>query len=274
MDLHLTILGSGTSTGVPVIGCRCAVCRSGDARNQRSRCSALLGWDGHQVLIDSGPDLRQQALRSALTAVDAVLYTHAHADHIHGIDDLRMFNALSGRPIPIYGSAAVLQRLRRSFPYIFGDEVRAGFSPQLLPQPVEGPFHLFGRLVVPLVLPHGQGEVLGYRIGPLAYLTDCSAVPEAALACLRGLELLVIGGLRFRPHASHLTVSQALAVIERLRPRQALLTHLSHDVDATRHAGLLPAGVAFAYDGLQLRLPAGDEPSSDAPGTAPARPYR
>ncbi len=252
--LDITILGSGTSTGVPVIGCDCAVCRSGLAQNQRTRCSALLSWRGRQILIDTATDLRQQALREGLGRVDAVLYTHTHADHLHGIDDLRTFNPSDGSAIPIYGNAATLAAIGRNFHYIFADNPAAGYRPRLERRLIEGEFDLFGLPVEPISLLHGCDETLGFRIGPFAYLTDVSAIPPASEARLQGLELLVLDGLRFTTHATHFNVAQAIAVAARLRVPRTLLTHLSHEIDHLRHGAQLPPGVEFAYDGQRLSL--------------------
>jgi len=252
--LTLTILGSGTSTGVPVLGCRCAVCRSELAENQRTRCSALLRWNGRNVLIDTATDFRQQALREGLEQVDAVLFSHTHADHLHGIDDLRTFT-LGGDAIPVFGSAAAMATIQRAFAYIFTDEMEPGFRPRLNLTAVAGPFPLFDRMVTPVPLQHGPGVALGYRVGNLAYLTDCNAIPDASLALLAGVELLVIDALRFTPHASHYHVADAIAAARRIGARRTLLTHLSHEVDYQRHTAGLPAGVEFAYDGLTTTLP-------------------
>jgi phosphoribosyl 1,2-cyclic phosphate phosphodiesterase len=254
MTLTLTILGSGTSTGVPVLGCRCAVCRSTIPENRRTRCSALLRWAGRSVLIDTATDFRQQALREEVERVDAVLFSHTHADHVHGIDDLRTFT-LKGEAIPVYGSAEAMAIIQRVFAYIFTDEMEAGFRPRLLLNAVAGPFPLFGQTVIPVPLRHGHGTTLGYRIGGLAYLTDCSAVPEASLPLLAGVELLVIDALRFTAHASHFNVAEAIAAARRIGARRTLLTHLSHEVDHHRHAAGLPTGVEFAYDGQTITLP-------------------
>ncbi|NJC88569.1 MAG: MBL fold metallo-hydrolase [Desulfuromonas sp.] len=252
--MTLTILGSGTSTGVPVLGCRCAVCRSEAAENRRTRCSALLSWSGYNVLIDTATDFRQQALREGIERVDAVLFSHTHADHVHGIDDLRTFT-LKGETIPVYGSAEAMATLQRVFAYIFTDEPEAGFRPRLSLNVVDEPFPLFGRPVVPVPLRHGHAAALGYRVGSLAYLTDCSAVPEASLPLLDGVELLVIDALRFTPHATHFNVVEAIAMARRIGARRTLLTHLSHEVDHHRHATGLPEGVEFAYDGQTITLP-------------------
>ncbi len=253
-DLTITILGSGTSTGVPIIGCRCAVCSSSEPRNRRTRCSALVSWGGRNVLIDSSTDLRQQALREGLSRIDAVFYTHTHADHVHGIDDLRAFNPPGGEAIPIYGSAESIASIHRGFGYIFNDEEASGYRPRLATCRADGDFELFGRQIRPLPLVHGPGRSLGYRIGSFAYLTDCSAVPEASEAQLQGLSLLVIDGLRFKPHASHFNIPQAVEFAARVGAGRTLLTHLTHDVDHRRHAALLPEGVELAYDGQRIIL--------------------
>lgn len=252
--LRLTILGSGTSTGVPVLGCRCAVCRSDRAENRRTRCSALLAWGGRNVLIDTATDFRQQALREELDRVDAVLFSHTHADHVHGIDDLRTFT-LRGDALPVFGSAEAMATLQRVFSYIFVDEGEPGFRPRLVLQAVDGPFALFGQTVIPVPLRHGDDLALGYRVGGLAYLTDCSAVPETSLPLLAGVDVLVIDALRFTAHRTHFNVAGAVAVAGRIGARRTLLTHLSHEVDHFRHGQELPKGVEFAYDGQTLTLP-------------------
>lgn len=256
VPLTITILGSGTSSGVPVIGCDCSVCQSPQPKNRRTRCSALLAWGDYRVLIDTAIDLRQQALTHQLRRVDAVLYTHSHADHVHGIDELRCFNALSGKDIPVYGADWLLNRLQVSFPYVFSDRYSSqGFRPKLKPVVVTSqPFDLFGRQVQPIFMRHGREEVVGYRMGPLAYLTDCSEIPVSAQCQLEGLDLLVIDGLRFRAHPTHFTVEQAVDVAARLQAKRVILTHLSHDVDYTRDSARLPAHVEFAFDGLSVTL--------------------
>lgn len=251
--LKVTILGSGTSTGVPMIGCRCAVCASNAPENHRTRCSILLVYEGRHILVDTSTDLRQQALREGIDHVDAVLYTHAHADHMHGIDDLRPFNR-GASPIPIYGDPVTLQRVRQTFEYIFSDEPDPGFRPRLVTCPVTAPFDLFGLRIDPIPLFHGRGTALGYRIGPFAYLTDCSAIPPASAEALRGVETVIIDGLRFTPHVTHFNIAQAIAQAENLGARRTLLTHLSHDVDHPRHSPQLPPGVEFAFDGQRLEI--------------------
>lgn len=253
--LKLTVLGSGTSTGVPVLGCHCAVCTSADPRNNRTRCSVLLEWSGRRVLIDTATDFRQQALREGLEQVDSVLYTHAHADHVHGIDDLRTFTLMTGQAIPVYAERAVLSRIQGLFSYIFSADDTPGYRPRLQVNEVLGPFELFGQQVTPIPLVHGPGESVGYRVGNLAYMVDCSAIPRASWSLLQGLDVLVIDALRFREHQSHFSISQAIAVASRLQVPRTLLTHLTHDIDYPRHSAGLPPGVEFAYDGQTLTLP-------------------
>jgi phosphoribosyl 1,2-cyclic phosphate phosphodiesterase len=253
--LKLTILGSGTSTGVPVLGCHCTVCRSTEPRNNRTRCSALFEWSGYKVLIDTATDFRQQALREGIEQIDSVLYTHAHADHVHGIDDLRTFTLVSGRAIPVYAAPGILERIQGLFNYIFSESDAPGYRPRLQVNQVTGPFELFGQLVTPVPLVHGSGESLGYRVGNLAYVVDCSAIPESSWSLLQGLEVLVIDALRFRRHDSHFSIREAIEVAEKLRVPRTLLTHLTHDIDYPQHASSLPAGVEFAYDGQTLTLP-------------------
>jgi len=255
LSLRLTVLGSGTSTGVPVLGCHCAVCSSSDPRNNRTRCSVLLEWSGRKVLIDTATDFRQQALREGIEQIDSVLFTHAHADHVHGIDDLRTFTLRTGNAIPAYADRGVLDRLKGLFSYIFSESDAPGYRPRLQVNEVVGPFDLFGQTVVPIPLLHGPGESLGYRVGNLAYIVDCSALPESSWRLLQGVEVLVIDALRFREHESHFSISEAIEVAKKLRVPRTLLTHLTHDIDYPRHTTGLPDGVEFAYDGQTLTLP-------------------
>ncbi len=253
--LTVTLLGTGTSTGVPVPGCRCAVCGSTDPHNQRTRCSALLSFGGRNVLLDTATDLRQQLLRERIGRIDAVLFTHTHADHVHGIDDLRVFSHPGESPLPVFAAAEALATIRRVFGYIFSEpEPEPGYRPNLAAWTIGGRFSLFGLDIQPVELEHGGGRSLGYRIGPCAYLTDCSGIPPAEEEKLQGLELLVIDGLRFRPHQTHFTIAQAIAAGRRLGARRTLLTHLSHEVDHQRDGGGLPEGFELAYDGQQVTL--------------------
>lgn len=253
MKLRVTVLGCGTSTGVPRVGCACAVCRSDDPRNKRLRSGLSLAYGGHTVLVDTPTDLRQQALREALSRVDAVLYTHAHADHIMGLDELRVLGP-RGRPVPCFGSESTLASLRRSFAYVFEDGQEGGGKPRLSLHPIDGPFDLFGATVVPVPVLHGALEVLGYRIGGFAYLTDCNHVPSSSLALLDGLDVLILDALRYRPHPTHFSIAEALEVAAQVGARRTLLTHLTHDVDYRRPEVALPANVELSYDGLTLDL--------------------
>jgi phosphoribosyl 1,2-cyclic phosphate phosphodiesterase len=249
--MKITVLGSGTSTGVPMVGCSCAVCRSDDPRDRRSRCSILIQHDGRHILVDTSTDLRHQALRENIPRIDAVLYTHCHADHVNGIDDLRGFNFIHRQLIPCYGDPATMAAITRIFSYIFTGEEAGGYRPLLEPHPVSAPFDLFGLTVVPVPLEHGSGVSTGYRLGPFAYLTDCSAIPASSLPLLRGVDTLLLDALRHTPHPNHFTVAQALEVVDLIAPRRAVLTHLTHEIRHRDGEGL-PAGVEFAWDGMVL----------------------
>jgi phosphoribosyl 1,2-cyclic phosphate phosphodiesterase len=253
---QVTLLGSGTSTGVPMLGCNCAVCRSSDPRDRRTRCSALISFDGRQIVIDTSTDFRQQALREAVGQVDAVLYTHAHADHVHGIDDLRAYNMVSKAAIPIYGPPAAMAGIRRNFSYIFNGEVKPGFRPLLVPWDLAGDFVLCGLLIQPIPLQHGADQACGYRIGGFAYITDCNGIPDESMARLRDLDLLVIDGLRFRSHPTHFSIPEAIEMAGRLAARRTVLTHLSHEVEHRRDQASLPQGVELAHDGQKFLLAA------------------
>lgn len=252
--LTITILGSGGSPGVPMPGCDCEVCNSTDPHDQRTRCSALLSYAGHNLLIDMATDLRQQALRENLRKIDAVLLTHTHADHLHGIDDLRPFNRHIEGPIPIFASAVDAAHLQRVFPYIFTDDIQEGYRPQLETRIFSGPFSLYGQQIVPVPLQHGRGASYGFRLGPFAYLTDCSAIPDTSCELLAGVTTLVIDGLRIRPHITHFNVTEAVAAAKRIGAEKTWLTHLNHEIFHERHGRQLPPGFAFAYDGLKIQL--------------------
>ncbi len=252
--LHILFLGTGTSTGVPEIGCSCSVCTSTDPRNKRLRVSILVETDeDFHILVDTTPDLRQQALRYGITRVDAVLFTHAHADHIFGMDDLRRFNRSRDHALPCYGDRDTIAYIENVFSYSINHR-RGGAVPLIDTHLVDGPFDLGGIELVPVPLKHGSRTATGYRMGPVAYLTDCDGIPERSYELVTDLEVLVIDALRYRAHPTHFTIPQALDVIERIGPRRALLTHLSHDVDHETVSHSLPAGVELAYDGLRLSM--------------------
>jgi phosphoribosyl 1,2-cyclic phosphate phosphodiesterase len=253
--MRLTILGSGSSHGSPVIGCTCETCISDDPRNHRYRASALVEVAGRAFLIDTGPEMRLQALRADLRRIDAVLYTHFHADHVHGIDDLKAFNAALGGELPCFGNAQTEAVLRDRFDYAFVGTPWVGLIPHLTFQVVEETFDLFGVAVTPIDLQHGRIRSCGWRIGGLAYLTDANDVPPASMAKLHGLDLLVIDGLRPRPHPTHFSIDEAIAVSRDLGAPPTLLTHMNHNVEYTRESADLPDGVALAYDGLVVDLP-------------------
>jgi phosphoribosyl 1,2-cyclic phosphate phosphodiesterase len=237
-----------------MIGCTCSVCTSDDPRDRRLRPSIYLDVPGHaSLLVDTTPDLRQQVLTQQVPRVDAILFTHSHADHVLGLDDVRRFNFMQGGPIPCYASAATWESIRRTFYYAF-DGVRreGGGVPRLETHDIDGPFTIAGIRVVPVPLLHGSMPILGFRFGSVAYLTDCSAIPEESWALVEGVETLVIDALRNKKHATHFTVAEALDAIARIAPRRAYLTHMSHDLGHAATNARLPAGVELAYDGLVL----------------------
>lgn len=248
------MMGSGTSTGVPVISCGCAVCRSEHPRNRRLRPGLKLETGGRVILVDTPTDLREQALRFGLDRVDAVLFTHPHADHIFGLDDIRIFNFRQKAAIPCYGSSETLRLVRRTFGYVFEATQEGGGKPQLELIDVREPFELLGREVVPVPIWHGEMEVFGYRFGSFAYVTDCNAIPEASYGLLAGVETLILGALRYHPHPTHFTVSEALAAAARIGASRTVFTHLAHEIDYAAPAVPLPEGVELGYDGLVLDI--------------------
>ena len=252
--MNVLFLGTGTSHGVPMIGCDCAVCRSSDPRDNRLRPSLYLECDdGLCVLVDTTPDLRQQALRHRLSKVDAVLYTHSHADHILGLDELRRYNHMTKTAVPLYGDAATLADLRRVFSYVFDPRSASGGGvPNLRLNTIAGPFCLGRTLVQPLTVLHGGRPVLAYRIGRFAYLTDCNEIPADTMDQLRGLDVLVLDALRHRPHPTHFSLSEAVDVAGRIGATQTLFTHCCHDLGHADTCASLPERVALAYDGLRI----------------------
>ena len=257
--MRLTFLGTGTSFGVPQIGCDCPVCRSTDVRDRRTRAGALVEVDDAAILIDTPPELRLQLVAAGRSRVDAVLYTHAHADHINGIDDLRVFSVKQRRPLPLYGPAETLETLRSSFSYIFDDNVRPyeGTSkPALELRPVEPgrPVVVAGMQVLPLEFQHGHLRVFGYRLGSLAYITDAKEVSASARACLGNLKVLALNALWWRPHPTHLSISEAVRTAQELGAERTFLTHLTHETAHSDLVAQLPAGIAPAYDGLAVEI--------------------
>ncbi len=269
MSLKVTVLGSGTSHGVPMIGCDCAVCRSDDPRDRRLRPSILVesdprqggaggavaGGEGCSILVDTSTDLRAQALRHGIRRVDAILFTHSHADHVLGLDEVRRFNAILRRALPCFADRETLGDLRRMFSYVFeATPLEGGGIPQLVPFTVGGPFCLSGVEIVPVPLLHGRRPILGFRFGRFAYLTDCNAIPDGSWALLEGVEVLVLDALRDRPHPTHFSVAEALDVVSRLGPAQTYFTHVCHDLPHAATCARLPPGVELAYDGLTLTV--------------------
>lgn len=251
----LTVLGSGTSVGVPTIGCHCEVCTSADPRDHRLRPSVLIRYGGRCVLIDAGPDFRQQALRARIERIDAILFTHSHADHIMGLDDVRPFNFHQKESIPIYGSAETLAVIQRVFEYVFDSTESQSSRPRLVPHVIgDKPIHLFGLDFTPIPLFHGHGNTLGFLFGSGAYLTDHSEIPESSKAKLRLLDFLFLDALRHKPHPTHSTVARSLELVEELQPRRAFFTHICHDLAHGEEEQRLPPHVRLAYDGLEIKM--------------------
>jgi phosphoribosyl 1,2-cyclic phosphate phosphodiesterase len=253
---RVTFLGTGTSHGVPMIGCRCAVCLSDDPRDRRLRPSIHVAVDGGpHVLVDTATDLRQQALANDITRVDAVLFTHSHADHVMGLDELRRFNVMAGRKLPIYADVRTGAELQRIFAYAFtAPSGPGGGVPDLTLTAIDGPFAVEGLAVQPIEIMHGPQPILGFRIGAFAYLTDCNLVPETSMAQLTGLEILVLDALRHRPHPTHFSLSEAVAVAGQIGARQTYFTHICHDLPHADTCANLPAGMALAFDGQVVTL--------------------
>ena len=257
-SLSLTLLGSGTSSGVPLIGCECQVCQSKHSKNKRLRASALLQINQKNFLIDTSTDLRQQALTFKINRVDAVLYTHPHADHTHGIDELRSYNFIQKEIIPIFGNAWTEREIHQKFTYAFNEKNKVGGgSPCLQFHLIEtkSPFiDVLGEKIIPISLEHGKEECVGYRIGSLAYITDCQVIPPASLERLKKLDILVLDCVRIAPHATHLNLENALSIISKLKPKKTFLTHLGHEMDYVYWSKNLPKKVYLAYDGLKISI--------------------
>lgn len=261
----ITVLGSGTSVGIPTIGCPCAVCHSDDPRDKRLRPSVVISYESHgtarNVLIDTTPDLRQQALSAGLKSLDAILYTHDHADHVMGLDDIRPFNYRRRERLPVYALKETLQALQRVFPYAFsGEAVHPGGVPRLEANAIEsamfegGGIDLFGLQFKPVKVRHGPKNIVGFRFGNAAYITDQTGFPDESLPLLMDLDVLFLDALRHTPHPMHSTIAQALEWVERLRPRRAFFTHICHDLAHEETNAGLPQGVSLAYDGLQIQV--------------------
>lgn len=254
----LILLGTGTSVGVPAIGCSCQVCQSNHPRNKRTRCSVVLGLEQGNLLIDTPPDLRHQLLREQIGIIHSVLFTHEHADHIFGLDDLRLFQFYLGHAVPLYCEVQVENRIKQSYDYAFDDlePTHPGSKPQLTIHPISSePFEVLGTQITPIRLLHGPHfQVLGFRIGNIAYCTDTNKIPDESWPRLEGLDCLILDALRHKPHATHFGLDEAVAVAKRVGARQTVFTHISHDLDHEETNASLPAAMELGYDGMQIDL--------------------
>lgn len=249
------MLGVGSSAGTPVIGCRCATCMSDNPRNKRTRCSSLLTLkNGRNILIDTGPDIRLQALRERIDHVDAVLYTHTHADHLHGIDDMRAFCQKQRQQIPLYGKPDAMEHIVSKFGYAIREPGDFWDLPILSVNPVTDTFSLFDAHVTPVPVMHGRMDMYGYRIGNLAYLTDASAIPDSSLALLQGLDVLLLDCLRYTPHYTHFSLAQSLEQAAIIGAKQTYLIHMTHEMEYDTVSKMLPPSVHVGYDGLRLEI--------------------
>ncbi len=251
----VTFLGTGTSTGVPVVGCACGVCTSDDPRNKRLRQSVKIEWRGKVFLIDTTPDLRLQLLRHPIPRLDFILFTHSHSDHLMGLDDIRPFNFRQREAIHAFASAPTAKAIRRAFSYIWADTQAGGGKPQLEMHEIDGAFRYEEIEIVPIPVCHGDWTILGFRLGPFAYITDTNGIPEASMELLRGVDTLALDGLRIAPpHPTHFTIGEAVSAAQRIGARITYLIHLTHDVDHAACEAMLPKNVRLAYDGLRLEF--------------------
>lgn len=255
--MRVRVLGSGTSNGVPVVGCGCPVCTSANTRNKRTRASVLISEGTTNILIDTATEFRLQAVAAGIDHLDGIFFTHAHADHTHGLDDVRSLTRK--KPVDVYADPLTRDEILQRFSYIFRPKPNSGAIPRVnihsLPGRPDGTVRCGGVEVRPIPIFHGKMEIRGYRVGGVAYLTDCSFIPESSFALLEGLDLLILDALRYKPHPTHFSVDEALSVIRRIAPGRALLTHMCHDLEYGRLATELPEGVSPAYDGLEIELP-------------------
>ena len=255
MSLKVTFLGTGTSTGVPVVGCRCRVCTSPSEKNKRLRQSVKLEWKGKHFLIDTTPDLRLQLLRDPIPRLDFILFTHSHSDHLMGLDDIRPFNYRQREPIHAYANEKTAKAVRRAFSYIWNDSQIGGGKPQLELHAVDHAFQHDGVEIIPIPVAHGDWTIFGFRIGNFAYITDTNGIPPSSVALLRGVEVLALDGLRpSPPHPTHFTIDEAIAAAREIGARETWLIHLTHEIDHEPFDATLPEGVRLAYDGLRLEL--------------------
>jgi len=254
MKATLTVLGSGTSMGVPTIGCDCAVCHSSDPRDRRTRPSVMISYHGKNVLIDTGPDFREQAIREQIRSLDAVLYTHTHADHILGIDDLRPLSYHREGKIPLYARPDAAEFLCNMFRYIFDANYKYGGLAQVEMKEIDGPLELFGACFEPVAVMHGDQEIIGFRFGSAAYLTDFSEIPPSSFTQLQDLDVLFLDALRHKPHPTHSTVENSIHIAERVGAKRAFFTHICHDLPHEATNASLPPHVRLSYDGMKLEF--------------------
>jgi len=254
MKATLTVLGSGTSMGVPTIGCTCALCHSPDPHDRRTRPSILLEFGGKVVLIDTTPDFREQAIRERISQIDAVLYTHTHADHILGIDDLRPLSYHRDGKIPLYARPEAANFIRNMFRYIFDADYKFGGLARLELKAIDGSFDLFGKTFEPVPIIHGDTEIYGYRFGNAAYLTDFSTIPESSYSLLKDLDILFLDGLRHKPHPTHSTIDNSIRIAEELGAKRVFFTHICHDLPHQETNAALPPHVRLAHDGMKLEF--------------------
>lgn len=247
-------MGTGTSTGVPAIGCECSVCKSSDPRNNRLRASVLVTINDKNILIDTAPDLRQQALRYGFKRIDAVLYTHDHADHIHGIDELRSFNFLQWSAIPIYAGRKVIERIKKSFMYIFEEQLEGGGKPVITLHEIDSSFEAAGTRIEPLPVWHGSQKIFGYKIGEFAYISDVSKIPDETITLIKKIKVVVLDALREKEHSTHMNFSQAIETAKLIGAKRTFFTHMGHSVDHASTSAKLPPGMELAYDGLEIIL--------------------
>ncbi len=257
-EIELIFLGTGTSAGVPMIGCHCDVCRSTNPRDKRYRASVVFRYGGKNILVDTTPELRLSCVANQIDVIEAVVFTHAHADHIMGLDDIRRFNTTGGKPIDAYADEPTHRSIERCFGYAFtsASEGTNVYRPQLIRRTIDGPFDVCGVTWTPIKLFHGKQQILGFRVGNVAYCTDVSHIPEESFPLLMGLDLLVLDALRWSKHSTHFSVEQALEASARIGAKQTVFTHIAHDLAHDETNAKLPNGVRLAFDGERISVPA------------------
>jgi phosphoribosyl 1,2-cyclic phosphate phosphodiesterase len=253
-DMKVTFLGTGTSYGIPMIGCECNVCISDNPKNFRTRSSIFISEGENSILIDAATELRIQCLKNKIKKLDAVLLTHSHADHILGLDDLRHFNKNQKANIPVYGSEDTVNNIYQMFSYAFKETISNSSKPKFTLKHIDGALNLFGLKIIPVNVMHGQEKVTAYRFDKFAYVTDVSGIPSDSMDKLKGLDLLILDALRHFPHEKHFSIEQALNIVSELKPKQALFTHIAHDLEHEKTNNMLPDGIRLAYDGLTVKV--------------------